>query len=80
MTIMRSNWFREAIGEIDPSCSSITIHAGPGLTEQQRLIEEQRDSEMSRTGGRQSDTRKARERTGIFRIVAEGDFGTTEVC
>ena len=73
---LQANWLRDAIVDLDPSCVKLTITAGPPLPEEQRLYEEQRDLVGT---NRSRDGRKARERSGIFRLQAKGDFGTTEV-
>lgn len=74
--LMQATWLKEAINDLDSSCEKITIIAGPPLPEEERLREERRDQD--RPNGKNGE-RKARERAGIFRLKAKGDFGMTEV-
>lgn len=59
--IMKANWLREAISDLDSSCSQIVLYADPSETD----------------GFEKDANRKAREAAGVFRLEAEGNFGRT---
>lgn len=69
---MKSEWFRDALADLPPSSSKITLAATP---RNQPLPEDQPAATASSNARRDH-----RAEVGNFSIKAEGDFGTTEVC
>jgi hypothetical protein len=70
ITSSQSAWLREAISDLDPSCSRITIIARPAAPRQIMGHSQSASSYNPRT---------ERERAGMFRLEAVGNFGKTEV-
>ncbi|KAH6918975.1 Rad1/Rec1/Rad17 [Coprinopsis sp. MPI-PUGE-AT-0042] len=65
--ILKSSWLRDALSELDPSCEKLTLMGNPSL-------DESRDP--SSTGRR---PQKRAPTTPLFRIQANGTFGSTEM-
>jgi hypothetical protein len=75
---VKANWLREAISDLDSSCTIINIIAGPAMTLEERRLEEGKQV-AGKADPTRKEGRKAREQSGLFRLEAKGDFGTTEV-
>lgn len=70
---LQSTWLQEALADLDPSCSKITITIAPPI--------ENGDGADAGDAYRIPRRKKlsAREKAGIFRLEAVGNFGQTEV-
>ncbi|KAJ9125626.1 hypothetical protein QFC22_000588 [Naganishia vaughanmartiniae] len=75
--IMKSTWLQEALADLDPSCSKITITIAPPneLPDGDPLNNDTTDAYRVQRRKKLS----AREKAGIFRLEAVGNFGQTEL-
>ncbi|KAJ9109289.1 hypothetical protein QFC21_000618 [Naganishia friedmannii] len=73
----QSTWLQEALADLDPSCSKITITIAPpnDLPDGDPLNNDANDAYRVQRRKKLS----AREKAGIFRLEAVGNFGQTEL-
>ncbi|WWC89735.1 uncharacterized protein L201_004660 [Kwoniella dendrophila CBS 6074] len=69
--IMKSEWFRDALFDLPPSCTRITLLANPP---KEAMPQHEPNATISSNG-----RHRHRAEVGQFKIIAEGDFGTTEL-
>ncbi|WRT67436.1 uncharacterized protein IL334_004407 [Kwoniella shivajii] len=69
--IMKSEWFRDALFDLPPSCTRITLLATPP---KEPVPQVQPEATISSNG-----RHRHRAEVGQFKILAEGDFGITEL-
>ncbi|GHJ85253.1 hypothetical protein NliqN6_1655 [Naganishia liquefaciens] len=72
--IMKSTWLQEALADLDPSCSKITITIAPPADNGDDAAD---GADPYRIPRRRKLS--AREKAGIFRLEAVGNFGKTEL-
>lgn len=71
---IQSTWLQEALADLDPSCSKITITIAPPSEHGDGNGEGENEYRIPRR-----KKLSAREKAGIFKLETMGNFGQTEV-